>query len=124
PTISSNIVFDPSASAGGTNLSGEGLIYVGSNGTTTLSGAITANSVTKFGPGTVLINGNALILGSNLNGLNVQEGTVQVGPNARFDSQQTSLNLNGRSTFDLNGQKVIIGALNNSQSGSGGFIIN
>ncbi|MGC3968276.1 MAG: autotransporter-associated beta strand repeat-containing protein [Pirellulales bacterium] len=121
PQISSDLFFG-FVNNGVTQLNGvsygEGVVYVAggySSGTATLGGAVTANSFTKFGAGTLLMSGANRISGNFV----VQSGVVQFsGP----QSQPASiiLTLNDSGTLDLNGGTVKLGAL----ASSGGIVTN
>ena len=122
PNISSDVFFG-FVNNGVTQLNGlnygEGVVYTSTGFTggsvATLSGAVTANNFTKFGPGTLLINGTNRITG----GLAVQSGSVQFGTNA---AQPASINLilNDAGTLDLNGGTVKVAAL----TGTAGIVTN
>ena len=123
PTISASIVFDPSAASGGSAASGEGVIYVG--GTTTLTGNVTANGLTKFGNGILILNGNTQVQGAtSANGFAVQAGTLRIGSSAALLAGVTALNVNLGATVDLNGNTLRVGSLNAAANNSGGLITN
>lgn len=102
-TISSNLVFDPtSATAPGTGTVAEGLVYVKSGETATISGNITANAFTKFGDGILILGGANLIAGD----VSVQAGTLRLGGGSPLSAMNSELNLNAGATLDLNGTSV------------------
>ena len=103
--------------------SSEGIIYTG--GTTTLSGGLYALNLTKFGAGTLLLQGDAEVFGSTpLKGINVQEGTLQVDTSTRLVNLITSINLGGNSTLDLNGSSLSVGSFNGAKNATSGTIGN
>ena len=103
--------------------SSEGIIYTG--GTTTLSGGLYALNLTKFGAGTLLLQGNVEVFGNTpLKGINVQEGTLQVDTSTRLVNLITSINLGGSSTLDLNGSTLTVGSFNGAKNVTSGVIGN
>ncbi len=122
PTLSAPMLFDPTGAAGNGN-SGEGVLYTG--GTTTLSGTVLANSLTVFGGGTTVLAGNTVVLGGHQAlGLNVQQGTLQVGSTAAVHPMNTAVNLNLGANLDLNGNTFAVGVLNGAFNNSGGTVGN
>ncbi len=125
-TISSNLVFDPtSATAPGTGIPGEALVYVKTGESAVLSGNVTSNAFTKFGRGTLTLSGATSVLGE----LSVQEGTLKVGNSLSLNRLNSELNLNAGATLDLNGANVgveSIGSNNRQIAGAnvGGTITN
>ena len=78
-----------------------------------LAGNVTANGLTKFGSGTLVLNGNVQVLGSSFaNGFAVQDGTLRVGSSAALLAGVTALNVNLGATVDLNGNTLSVGSLN------------
>lgn len=107
-TISSNLVFDPtSATAPGTGTPSEGLVYVKTGETGTISGAVTANAFTKFGDGTLVLSGTNMIAGD----VSVQDGTLRLNGGSPFSRLNTELNINGGATLDLNGTSIAVETL-------------
>jgi len=122
PVISSNLFFglvnNNVSQLNGINF-GEGVVYTstGFTGGTlpTLSGSVTANNFTKFGPGTLLFSGTNRISGS----LAVQSGAVQFS-GAAAQPASINLTLNDAGSLDLNGGSVEVAAL----AGSAGVVTN
>jgi autotransporter-associated beta strand protein len=113
-----NLIFDPTATTGGSATSGEGLFYVAPGATATLNGNVLGTAFTKFGTGNVIFAGtNNAIFGA----LAVQEGTLQLASSAGFGKFQTDLVLNNQGTLDLNGGKVRFFSLANSAAVTGGI---
>src|SRR5262249_49752798 len=105
----------------GSSASGEGVFYVAPNMTLNLAGNVLANSITKFGGGTVVFGGsNNGILGA----ITVQEGTLEVAPGAHFARLSTDLVLNGQGKLDLNGNDAGFNSLYNTAAVGGGIITN
>ncbi len=122
--ISANLVFGdamvPSLSPNVPNGSaaGEALVYVKT--AATISGNVTSNGFTKFGPGTLTLTGASNgILGSFV----VQQGTVSFG-SAASTTTQMGLVLNDTGTLDLAGQNLDFGSLNNLGNTGGGIVTN
>lgn len=107
--ISSNLFFDPNAASGGTADSGEGLIYVRGGKTATLSGQVTVNDLTKFGPGTLLISGN-----TRANSFIVHEGILKMTPAGNATAGFSELYLNNQGMLDLDGQSLKVTGLGNT----------
>lgn len=120
-TIGSDLIFDPtSATAPGTGTPGEGLVYVKTGETTTLSGNLLANALTTFGRGTLTLAGNTSVLGD----VSVQDGTLRLG-SSLFSRMNSELNINAGATFDLNGFSIAvetIGSNNRQVTGTGGGV--
>lgn len=130
PVISSNVIFNPAATTGGTAASGEGLVYVSggyTSGTATISGSVLANGFTKFGAGTLQLTGTGNgILGA----LTVQNGTLQLNSTPSTLPQTTALVLNDLGTLDVNGSRDTVASLagngiigNSSTSTAGGIVV-
>lgn len=107
-TISSDLIFDPTlAGTPGAGTPGEGLIYVKSGETATISGNVTANALTKFGDGTLVLSGNNLIAGD----VSVQDGTLKLGGGSPFSRMNSELNLNAGAALDLNATSIAVETL-------------
>jgi fibronectin-binding autotransporter adhesin len=125
-TISSNLIFSPlSATAAGVGTPGEALIFTKAGESASLTGTITANAFTKFGPGELVLAGNTSVFGD----VSVQAGTLKVGSANTFTRMNSELNINAGATLDLNGFDVAfetIGANNRQVAGAnvGGAITN
>ena len=97
---------------------GEGLVYVSGGYTggapAAIGGNVTANGLTKFGPGDLLLSGTAnLILGN----VTVQEGALKFGISQKAVAPApyaTNLVLNDTGTLDLSGQTIAFASLANS----------
>lgn len=120
-TISTNLTFDPtSATAPGTGLPGEALVYVKTGETATLSGTVLASAITTFGRGTLTLAGNTAVLGD----VSVQDGTLRLG-GAVFSRMDSELNINSGATLDLNGNSIAVetlGSNNRQVTGTGGGV--
>lgn len=120
--ISSGLVFTPGIGVTGGDANGaEGLVYVKSGESATISGSVTADKFTKFGTGALTLSGNSAILGN----LSVQNGTLKLGSGAT-NSQQTDLVVNNSGKVDLNDQTVMVDTLSSSTGNlqGGGLIGN
>lgn len=107
-TISTNLVFDPTSSvAPGTGTPGEGLVYVKTGETASISGSITANAFTKFGNGTLVLSGTNMVAGD----VNVQDGTLRLNGGSPFSRLNSELNVNAGATLDLNGTSIAVETL-------------
>jgi len=95
----------------------EGILYV-SSGTASLSGGVTARTLTKTGPGTL-----ALTASTGTNGiygaLTVNDGALRLGASSAT-RQITGLVLNDTGTLDLNGGNATVASL----AGTAGIITN
>lgn len=110
-SISSNLIFDPtSATAAGTGTPGEGLIYVKTGESATISGNITSNAFTKFGRGSLTLSGTTMVAGD----LNVQDGILKLSGTAPLSRLNTELNINAGATLDLNGTQIAVETLGNN----------
>lgn len=99
-TLSSNLIFDPaSATAPGTGTVGEGLVFVKSGESAVISGNITANAFTKFGNGSLELQGAAMAPSF----VSVQAGTLKLGGQGVFGTMNADLRVNGGAALDLNG---------------------
>ena len=123
-TVSANLVFGdamvpsgwPTVANG--SATGEGLVYVKT--AATISGNVTSNGFTKFGPGALSVSGTSNgILGS----FAVQQGTVTFA-GAASTTAQMGLVLNDTATLDLAGQNIDFGSLNNLGNTGGGIVTN
>jgi autotransporter-associated beta strand protein len=88
--------------------SGEGIVYVAGNYTggspAIISGNITANGFTKFGPGNLQLSGTNFIAGN----LVVQQGTLTLSSQAAETPQLTNLVLNDTASLDLGGKTLVV----------------
>jgi autotransporter-associated beta strand protein len=99
-TVSSNLIFDPaSATAPGTGTTGEGLVFVKSGASAIISGNITSNAFTKFGNGSLELQGAAMAPSF----VSVQAGTLKLGGQGVFGTMNADLRVNGGAALDLNG---------------------
>jgi autotransporter-associated beta strand protein len=120
PVISSNLFFGRVNNSPHNGIfTDEAVIYAGggyASGVPTLSGAISARGLTKFGAGTVRFAGD---LRPFIGSLTVQSGAVQFVGDA---AQPASVNLvlNDAGSIDLNGGLVKVGSL----TGTAGLITN
>jgi fibronectin-binding autotransporter adhesin len=113
PVVSSDLVFGNTRLPGQPSF-GEALVYVGAgstSGITTLSGAVSARNLTKFGNGALLLSGNLANLTGNLavNSGSVQFGGANAGPLA------AQLSLNDLGTLDLAGSSIGVANLAGTQ---------
>lgn len=126
-TISTNLIFDPaSATAPGTGIPSEGLVYVKAGESATVSGNVTSNAFTKFGAGTLTLSGASNMVAGDLS---IQDGILRVGSAGALSRLNTELNVNSGATLDLNGQNVAfetIGSNNRQVAGAnvGGSVTN
>lgn len=105
--------------------SGEALLYVKGGEDATISGSVMAGSVTKFGSGTLTMNGGATVSGD----VSVQNGTLKLGGTGITSRMNSEININAGATLDLNGTSVAVETIgsNNRQVGGinvGGSITN
>lgn len=101
--------------------SGEALLYVKTGENAAVTGSMLAGSLTKFGTGTLTVNGGAV-----MGDVSVQNGTLKLGTTSPFSRMNSELNLNAGATLDLNGNSIAVETLgsNNRQIGGTGGNVN
>ena len=93
-----------SAQNGSAAASGEGLLYVKTGEVANITGNVTANLLTKFGAGTLVLDGSNMVAGD----VSVQDGTLRLANNKALSRMNSELNINAGATLDLAGNFIAV----------------